>query len=557
MLQNNTRLKSLIVGLWDTFWSGGIANPITAIEQITYLLFIKRLDELESKREKEAKTNKKKYISKFSGNYNPYVDTSKFKLGKGQGGTFWFEEQAQLDQALIAARSPRPKSELRWSVFKEIQDTDKLLEHVRYNVFDFLKGLNDDVSPFTKYMENAYLSIEKPSLLVEAIAKIDEIFLEIERDAKESGYAFQDIQGDVYEMLLKETSQGGKNGQFRTPRHIITLMTELIEPKLGERIADPACGTSGFLLGAYQYILTDLARKDIHTKLIKDDDGFERNTNSSSLNEKMRQQLNQSLFGFDIDTTMIRLGLMNLIMHGIDNPQINYKDTLSKSYNETAEYDIVLANPPFTGKLDKKDVNVDLKIDSGSTELLFLLRISKMLKNNGRAAVIIPEGVLFGGSKAQKATREILLKDNQIQAVISLPSGVFKPYTGVKTSILLFTKVVEKSTEWNTEKVWFYSLDNDGYSLDDNRRKLKENPLPDVKATFDTRNEMTHSDRKKHFFVSLEEIKQNNLDLSYNRYKEYIYTEEKYEPPLDILERLILLENEILSDMNDLKKLLL
>jgi type I restriction enzyme M protein len=556
MLQNNAKLKSLIVSLWDTFWSSGIANPMTAIEQITYLLFIKRLDELESKRERDAVWNNEEYKSKFSENYTPFVDASKYRLGKSKNdGNFWFETQKELDKALEEARKPRLKSELKWSFFKN-KPAEEMMSHVRNNVFPFIKELNGDTSPFTKHMINAVFILEKPSLLVEAIKKIDDIYSEIEKDAEDGKQTFQDIQGDVYEMLLSEIASAGKMGQFRTPRHIIKLMAEIVEPKLGDRIVDPACGTGGFLLGAYQYILTDLVRKTEPKKLTFDEDGFESGIVSSVLDKKNKKTLEEGLVGFDIDVTMVRLGLMNLMMHGIDNPHIEYKDTLSKSYNEDASFDIVMANPPFTGKLDKGDINPDLKIDSTSTELLFLSRISKMLRAGGKAAVIIPEGVLFGSSKAQKATRELLLKDSQLEAVISLPAGAFKPYTGVKTAILVFTKVQEDSKDWHTEKVWFFSVDNDGYSLDDNRRKLKENPLPEIKVAFEARSKAKYEDRKNHFYVELNEIQDNDLDLSYNRYKEYEYIEQKYDPPKEILGKLIALEEEILEDMNELNGLI-
>jgi len=250
------------------------------------------------------------------------------------------------------------------------------------------------------------------------------------------------------------------------------------------------------------------------------------------------------------------LGLMNLMMHGIDNPKIDYKDSLSKSYNEAEQYDIVLANPPFTGKIDRDDINTSLRINSSSSELLFLDRISSMLRKDGKAAVIVPEGVLFGSSKAQKQTKEILLKDNQLEAVISLPKGTFKPYTGVKTAILVFTKVEEKSKTWHTEKVWFYELRSDGYSLDDNRRRLKDFPLPEAKRAFDSRNKTLAKDRKIHFFVPIDEIQENDLDLSFNRYKEYVYTEQPYEPPKEILAKLMNLEKEILSDIEELNSLI-
>jgi len=554
MLQNNAKLKSLIVSLWDTLWSSGIANPLTAIEQISYLLFIKKLDENEKTAERniaEGYWTEKDYTLKFRGEYTPYVDVAKleaeYKKSKDKSKT--------IEEVIAEARQHRKAEELRWSYFKNMS-ADAMLEHVRFNVFEFVKKLNSDTAFFTKHMESANFELRKPSLLVEAIKKIDEIYLEIEKDAEDGKQTIQDIQGDVYEMLLSEIATAGKMGQFRTPRHLIKLMAELVEPKLGNRIADPACGTGGFLLGAYQYILTDLVRKTEPSKLTIDEDGFESGIVSSILTPENKKILDEGLIGFDIDVTMVRLGLMNLMMHGINNPQIDYKDTLSKSYNEEASYDIVMANPPFTGKLDKGDINPDLKIDTGSTELLFLSRISKMLRAGGKAAVIIPEGVLFGSSNAQKATREILLKDNQLEAVVSLPAGAFKPYTGVKTAILVFTKVQEDSKDWHTEEVWFYSVDNDGYSLDDNRRKLKENPLPDVKTAFDARAMAKYENRKNHFFVELKEIQENDLDLSYNRYKEYEYVEQKYDPPKEILAKLIQLEKEILEDMNELNGLI-
>ncbi|MEP7268052.1 MAG: N-6 DNA methylase [Saprospiraceae bacterium] len=553
MLQNNPILKALINSLWNALWSGGIANPLTAIEQITYLLFMKRLDDMEIKFENDAAFLKEKYVSKrFEGTFVTCVDESLYQITDKTSK----EEAKKIEAALKEAKKPVLKNELRWSNFKRITPTDKMLEHVRYNVFPFIKTLNGDTSPFTKHMSNAVFIIEKPTLLFEAINKIEEIFIEIEKDASDGGHTFQDIQGDVYEMLLSEIAQAGKNGQFRTPRHIIKLMAELVEPQLGNKIADPACGTAGFLLGAYQYILTDLVRKKDKKKLEKDDDGFEMATYSSFIDEKIKKVLDESFYGFDIDVTMVRLGLMNLMMHGIDNPKIDYKDSLSKSYNEAGQYDIVLANPPFTGKIDRGDVNTSLRIESPSSELLFLDRISSMLRIGGKAAVIIPEGVLFGSSNAQKQTREIILKDNQLEAVISLPSGAFKPYTGVKTAILVFTKVEEKSKKWHTEKVWFYELQSDGYSLDDNRRRLKDFPLPETKEAFDKRNKTKTKDRKSHFFVPIAEIQENDLDLSFNRYKEYEYVEQTYEPPKEILAKLMKLEKEILKDMEELNSLI-
>src|SRR5690606_17976686 len=287
------------------------------------------------------------------------------------------------------------------------------------------KELNGETSPFTKHMANAVFIMPKASLLVSAINIVEEIFKEIEKDATEGGHAFQDIQGDVYEMLLSEIATAGKNGQFRTPRHIIKLMAELVEPELGNRIADPACGTGGFLLGAYQYILTDLVRKKEPQKLEKDEDGFERAAISAALNQKTKDILDHSFSGYDIDTTMVRLGMMNLMMHGIDEPLIDYKDTLSKSFNETSQYDVVMANPPFTGNIDKGDINESLQLPTTKTELLFVERIYNMLKMGGTAAVIVPSGVIQNSGKAFTALRKMIVEKAELKAVIAMPSGVF------------------------------------------------------------------------------------------------------------------------------------
>jgi type I restriction enzyme M protein len=288
MLQTNPILKALINSLWNTLWSGGIANPLTAIEQITYLLFMKRLDDMEIKLEGDAQFTGEKYKSKrFSGTYIPYVNESLYQVTNKMAKA----EVKKIQEGLKEAKKPKPKQDLRWSKFKRITPTDKMLEHVRYNVFPFIKTLNGDTSPFTKHMANAVFIIEKPTLLFEAINKIEEIFVEIEKDANDGGHTFQDIQGDVYEMLLSEIAQAGKNGQFRTPRHIIKLMAELVEPQLGNKIADPACGTAGFLLGAYQYILTDLLRKKDKRKIERDDDGFEIATYSAFIDEKIKKTL--------------------------------------------------------------------------------------------------------------------------------------------------------------------------------------------------------------------------------------------------------------------------
>ncbi|TDQ18900.1 type I restriction enzyme M protein [Algoriphagus boseongensis] len=556
MLQNNANLKSTINNLWNTFWSGGISNPLTAIEQITYLLFMKRLDDMEAKREKDAEFTGEPYTSRFSGTYIPHFDDTELYFDKGDHPSGRSEKEIA---AIVAEnKKPRDKNELRWSFFKTMAPAEKMLEHVRFNVFPFIRTLNGETSPFTKHMANAVFIIEKPLLLVEAIKQIELIFQEIEKDAIKGGHAFQDIQGDVYEMLLSEIATAGKNGQFRTPRHIIKLMSDLVEPKLGKRIADPACGTGGFLLGAYQYILSDLVRQKDPSKLVKDNDGFERGSLSAVLTEEVKQILEDSFFGYDIDITMVRLGLMNLMMHGIDNPHIDYKDTLSKTYNEDALYDIVMANPPFTGSIDKGDINENLKLQTTKTELLFVERIYNMLKMGGVAAIIVPQGVLFSSSNAFIQLRKKMVEEAELNAVITMPSGVFKPYAGVSTSILIFTK------GGVTENTWFYEMKDDGYELNDRRaEKFKEGgardfgDLQDIITKYRSRNPEKDNDRTAQcFFVPKKEIEDNNYDLSMSKYQEQIFEEIEYKDPALILEELEKLEETIQAELKTLKDMI-
>ena len=521
MLQNNPELKSKIDQLWNKFWSGGISNPLTAIEQITYLLFMKRLDELDQKRQADAEWTGEPYTSKFEGVWIPPE----------------YRSQPEPEKFAIDKRN------LRWSEFKRMP-AEEMLQLVQGKVFPFLKDLNGTESNFTHHMKNAVFIIPKPALLVEAVKTIDDIFEVMDRDSRENGQAFQDIQGDVYEMLLSEIATAGKNGQFRTPRHIIKLMADLVQPQLGHKIADPACGSGGFLLGAYQYIVTQLAIKAGATNLTPDEDGFVRTSVAASLTKQAQAILCSSLWGYDIDATMVRLGLMNLMMHGIDEPHIDYKDTLSKSYLEESEYDIVMANPPFTGSIDKGDINENLQMDTTKTELLFVKNIYRLLKKGGTACVIVPQGVLFGSGGAFKTLRHLLLERCDLKAVITLPSGVFKPYAGVSTAILLFTKVwgqKDKVTQPATEHVWFYEMAADGYSLDDKRSKQEGfGDLQDIIAKYHARNPATDTDRTaKCFMVSRAEIEAESYDLSLSRYKTDVFEEVHYDAPCVILEGLI------------------
>nr|WP_321237209.1 class I SAM-dependent DNA methyltransferase [uncultured Psychroserpens sp.] len=505
-------IKSKINKLWDLFWSGGMANPLTALEQISYLLFMRRAEDV------------------------GLVDEDFYK----------------------------------WSFYTKQEDID-LPKHMK-GVFDYLKTKKGQNDSFISAMEGANFEITKPSLLDLAIEIINDIYLEAEKERLE-GQHFQDTLGDFYELILNQTGEAGKNGQFRTPRHIIQFMCELLKPTLEDTICDVTAGTSGFLVGAYQYII----KNNSDEKPQIDENGFEKRTSGNLIkigSKEEKKLTTNTFFGYDIDATMIRLGMMNLIMHNIKEPHITRIDTLSQRFDDLEKdikYSKILANPPFTGRIDSLQTSLLLnkvykpKFDDDEkrvkqniqTELLFLERIIQLLEINGKAAVIVPEGVLFGKGKAHKSTREILLKNCDFEAVISLPSGVFKPYAGVKTSILLFTKKVNESkTKWHTKKVWFYELNSDGYSLDDNRKKLDDNPLPIAVKAFDFKNKTSKKNRKTHFFVDLGLIQKNNLDLSYNSYQEFEYEEKEYDPPQDILKALINLEKEIKIDMEELKNLI-
>lgn len=520
MLQNNVGLKNKIEQLWNKFWSGGISNPLTAIEQITYLLFMKRIDDLDLKRSLDAEIAGEKYTSKFEGDF-----------------------------ILPGTKQKVNKQTLRWSYFKRMT-AEEMLSHVQTKVFPFLKMLNGEDSSFTHYMKNAVFIIPKPALLVEAISTIEEIYVEIEKDANERGQAFQDIQGDVYEMLLSEIATAGKNGQFRTPRHIIKLITELVEPKLGDRIADPACGTGGFLLGAYQYMVTQIDKNK--RNITSDEDGFIRNSVSGLLTKEVSEILNDSLYGYDIDVTMVRLALMNLMMHGVESPHISYEDTLSKGFIESNQYQIIMANPPFTGSIDKEDINESLQLNTTKTELLFIENIYNLLIMGGTAGVIVPQGVLFGSGKAFVEARKKLVEKCELKAVISMPSGVFRPYAGVSTAILIFTKGGE------TKNIWFYDMQSDGYSLDDKRVKLDgHGDLQEIVSLYKARKKRHKNDRtKRMFFVRKEEIVAGRYDLSISTYKFDMINDETYEMPCEIFDKLNNIENEIREELSKLKGML-
>jgi type I restriction enzyme M protein len=491
----DSELKSKINLLWDKFWSGGISNPLQAIEQISYLIFMKRLEDEDIRREKDSQLTGEKFTSIFEDNKN-----------------------------------------CRWSVWTQYS-ADKIIEHVKHKVFPFLINLGEKDSLYKKYMKDANFTIPTASLLIEAVKIINDMHI------KEQN---RDAQGDLYEYLLSELKTAGKNGQFRTPRHIIKMMVEIASPKFGDAILDPACGTAGFLVAAYEYILKTNTSKD----LIKTDpEGSEYNFKADKLTPQQKSSLEETtLYGFDIDPVMTRVSLMNLMMHGITKPNIEQKNTLSKSYSQKEYFDLILANPPFKGSIDESELSDEFRTKTKKTELLFLELMYNSLNHSGRCGVIVPDGVLFGNSKAHRSIRQMILERCSLDLVISMPSGVFKPYAGVSTAVLFFTKGQK------TKKVLFYKMENDGFSLDDKRTKIDKNDIPDIIKKFKKRDKEKYQDRKaKCFFVPFEEIKENNYDLSISKYKEEVYEEPKYDPPKKIKEKILKLEQDIIKQLKELK----
>ena len=463
--------KSIIDRIWTNFWEGGVTNPLTVIEQITYLLFIKGLDDIDIAHEKS--------------DHMLGIKTKRI-----------FDEKHQ---------------ECRWSIFKNYP-AEKMYKIVGEDVFPFIKSLsNNKNSGYAKYMEDAIFIIPTPIMLQRVVTAIDKLKMK-DRDTK----------GDVYEYLLSKLSTAGTNGQFRTPRHIIRMMVELMKPTPEDIIVDPAAGSAGFLVEAGEYL--------------------RKNKNDLFLTENLKEHFNNTMFyGFDMDRTMLRIGAMNLMQHGIENPNISYKDSLSEDNEDNSKYTLVLANPPFKGTIDSERTSKDLLniTKTKKTELLFLALFLRILRTGGRAASIVPDGVLFGSSNAHKAIRKEIIEKHKLEAIISMPSGVFKPYAGVSTSIMIFTK----TGDGGTDKVWFYDMTADGFSLDDQRQPIKENDIPDIIKRFNNRN-------------SKEEIVENNYDLSINKYKEIIVEKKEYEDPKVILKRVIDMENELQQKLKELEEML-
>lgn len=493
-------LKNKIDGLWEIFWTGGLTNPLDVIEQMTYLMFIRDLDDADNLHIKESAMLGLPYESIFA------------------------------EEVLIGDRRITG-NQLKWSVFHDFP-AQKMYSTMQEWVFPFIKNLHrNKESAYAKYMGDAIFKIPTPLMLDKIVTAMDEIYDQMAQLKN------ADTRGDVYEYLLSKLATAGVNGQFRTPRHIIKMMVELMDPKSNEIICDPACGTSGFLVAASEYLKENK----------KEEVFFDR--------KNKEHYMNHMFHGFDMDRTMLRIGAMNMMTHGVDNPYIEYRDSLSDQNTDRDMYSLILANPPFKGSLDYDIVSQDLlKVaKTKKTELLFLVLFLKMLKTGGRCACIVPDGVLFGSSKAHKAIRKELVEENCLEAVISMPSGVFKPYAGVSTAILIFTK----TGHGGTDKVWFYDMKADGFSLDDKRNPINENDIPDIIQRFRNREQETQRKRtEQSFFVEKQDIVDNEYDLSINKYKEVEYVPVEYPSTQEIMANLHELEMEITKNLAKLDEML-
>lgn len=495
-----TELKNKIDKLWETFWTGGLTNPLDVIEQITYLMFIHDLDEKDNIKRKENIMLNIPYKSIYDG------------------------------EVSVGGRTIEGKK-LKWSVFHDFS-AQMMYNNMQEFVFPFIKDLHGNKqSTYTKYMSDAIFKVPTPQMLSKVVDQLDEIFEHSKKDIN------SDTRGDIYEHLLEKLKTAGVNGQFRTPRHIIKMMVELMQPAANELICDPACGTSGFLVAAGEWLRANRKEEIFYNKQLKD------------------HYMNDMFTGFDMDRTMLRIGAMNMMTHGVDNPSIEYRDSLSDQNPDKDKYTLILANPPFKGSLDADIVSADLLrvCKTKKTELLFITLFLRMLKVGGRCACIVPDGVLFGSSKAHKDIRKELIDHNRLEAVISMPSGVFKPYAGVSTAILIFTK----TGHGGTDNVWFYDMKADGLSLDDKRSPVVENDIPDIISRF--RNLDAEKDRERteqSFFVPKQEIVGNDYDLSINKYKKTEYVAVEYPPTEEILAELESLNEQVATEMAELKAML-
>ncbi|NLY08407.1 MAG: SAM-dependent DNA methyltransferase [Tissierellia bacterium] len=483
-------LKNKVDKLWEMFWTGGLTNPLDVIEQITYLMFIRDLDQTDNTRQKESLMLGIPYESIFT-----------------------------------------DKEHLKWSSLRD-KPAETMYQTIMMEVFPFIKDLNGSSGSYAKYMADAIFKVPTSQLLEKIITSLDDMYEYIDKLTDK-----QDARGDLYEYMLSKLSTAGTNGQFRTPRHIIRMMVELLDLQPGDTICDPACGTSGFLVSAGEYLKGKYLEEIFYDK-------------------EAKSHYDNSMFtGYDMDRTMLRIGAMNMMTHGIQNPHIDYKDSLSDQNIDTGIYTKILANPPFKGSLDYDTVSTDLlKVTkTKKTELLFITLFLRMLKNGGRCASIVPDGVLFGSSRAHNAIRKEIIENHRLEAIISMPSGVFKPYAGVSTAVIIFTK----TGAGGTDKVWFYDMENDGYSLDDKRNQIEGSNIPDIIERFKSLDkEETRERTDQSFLVPKEEIVENDYDLSINRYKEITYTEEEYPHPLEILAEINELEKEIHEGLAELEVML-
>ena len=493
-------LKNKIDSLWDIFAAGGLTNPLDVIEQMTYLMFIHDLDEADNTHAKEAVMLGLPYKSIF---------TDSVRIG---------------DRTVDG-------SQLKWSVFRDFPAV-RMYSVMQEMVFPFIKNLHGNKeSAYSKYMADAIFKLPTPLLLEKVVTAMDGIYEQMAQ------LKTADTRGDVYEYLLSKIATAGLNGQFRTPRHIIRMMVELMQPKPSDTICDPACGTSGFLVAASDYLKENCKNEVFFNRQNKD------------------HYMNHMFHGFDMDRTMLRIGAMNMMTHGVDNPFIEYRDSLSDQNPDRAKYSLILANPPFKGSLEYDIVSADLlkACKTKKTELLFLALFLRMLKVGGRCACIVPDGVLFGSSTAHKAIRKELVDGNRLEAVISMPSGVFRPYAGVSTAILIFTK----TGHGGTDRVWFYDMKADGFSLDDKRSPVADNDIPDLITRF--RHLDAEADRQRteqSFLVPRQEIVDNGYDLSINKYKKTEYKPVEYPPTGEIMAQIRELEMKIGEEMEALEEML-
>ena len=488
-------IKNRIDTIWDAFWTGGITNSITILEQMTYLFFMKMLDDAQKTKEANASI------------MGVAVKDPTFREG------MWHNPETDRDV---------PYDTLRWSVFKN-KEAEEMYRIISRDAFAFIKNLSEGKeSAYSRFMANATFLVQNPRTLVKIVEGIDSLDMNN-----------RDTMGDVYEYVLGKMAASGNNGQFRTPRHIIKMMVDMMQPTLKDSVCDPAMGSAGFIVESAKYV-----QEHYKSELLK--------------REHAEHYKNGLLHGFDTDSTMLRIGAMNLMLHGVENPDVAYRDSLSTDNIDENKYTLCLANPPFAGSLDYDAVSKSLLAitKTKKTELLFMALFVRMLQLGGRCASIVPDGVLFGTSTGHMAIRKEIVDNQRLQAVISMPSGVFKPYAGVSTAILVFTK----TNAGGTDKVWFYDMKADGYSLDDKRNPIADNDIPDIIARFhDLDGEAERTRKDKSFFVPVEEIREKNYDLSINKYKEIEREKVVYEASDVILSRITSLEEEIVAALNDFR----